>query len=155
MTIEFASIAVSNFDWGNYETVQGSADRIPQALRSLLDASLAQADSYYWEIENQVVVQGQLFSAAEPTLQVLVASLLDPRPKHTKIDVLELIFQIVAGSVSEASDTEYKKLQTRIHSRAVDALWIFYGELDGEHAAAALEILELIDPGRMSRVSAR
>lgn len=78
--IEFASIAVSNFDWGNYETVQGSADRIPQALRSLLDASLAQADSYYWEIENQVVVQGQLFSAAEPTLQVLVASLLDPRP---------------------------------------------------------------------------
>jgi hypothetical protein len=71
MMIEFASIAVSNFDWGNYETVQGSANRIPQALCSLLDASLAQADSYYWEIENQVVVQGQLFSAAEPTLQVL------------------------------------------------------------------------------------
>lgn len=90
--IDFASIEISRIYWPNFRTAQGSADHIPEALRSLLNSSIEDAEDFYWKIENSVVAQGELFGAAEPALQVLIASLLNSRSKHTRIDVLELIF---------------------------------------------------------------
>ncbi|WP_440531912.1 hypothetical protein [Variovorax sp. YR566] len=147
--IDFASIECSRIDWQRYEEIQGRADSIPSALQSLLNASMEDAEKYYWGMENHVVVQGQLFSAAEPALQVLIASLLNVRPRHTKIDVLELIFQIVAAATLEATSDEYRELQCRIRLRALEGMWVFYGELNGEHFEAASEILNLIDQPRL------
>ncbi|MET3182287.1 UNVERIFIED_ORG: hypothetical protein ABIC43_005462 [Variovorax guangxiensis] len=147
--MDFALIECSRIDWSKYEEAQGRADSIPLALEALLSSSIEEAEKYYWEIENHVVVQGRLFSAAEPTLQVLIASLLNARPKHVKVDTLELIFQIVAASSAEVSNEEYKEMQRRVQLRALEGLWIFYRELNGEHAEAACEVLDLIDPSRL------
>jgi len=147
--IDFASVECSRIDWQKYEEIQGRADSIPAVLQALLSSSIENAEKYYWGIENHVVVQGQLFSAAEPTLQVLIASLLNVRPRHTKIDVLELIFQIVAAAFSEAEDEKYREMQRRIQLRALEGLWVFYGELNGEHSEAVGEILDLIDQSRL------
>ncbi|RSZ33336.1 MULTISPECIES: hypothetical protein [unclassified Variovorax] len=146
--MDFALIECSRIDWSKYEEVQGRADSIPLALEALLSSSIEEAEKYYWEIENHVVVQGQLSSAAEPTLQVLIASLLNARPRHTKIDVLELIFQIVAASIAEVVNEECKEIQRRVRLRALEGVWVFYGELNGEHAEAASEVLNLIDSSR-------
>lgn len=146
---DFALIECSRIDWSKYEVIQGRADSVPLALEALLTSTIKEAEKYYWRIENHVVVQGRLFSAAEPTLQVLIASLLNARPRHIKIDVLELIFQIVVGAAAESANEEYKKMQQRVQFRALEGLWVFYGELNGEHAKAVGEVLDVLDPSRL------
>jgi hypothetical protein len=51
----------------------------------------------YWRLENHLVVQGSVFEAAEPSVSVLVAALADERPRHVRVSILDLLFQILNG----------------------------------------------------------
>jgi hypothetical protein len=56
----------------------GTAAAAPAALRGLLTATNRdEQQRYYWQLENVVVVQGNLFEAAVPVASVLCAALLD------------------------------------------------------------------------------
>lgn len=57
---------------------------------------------------------------------------------------------MVSASVTIGGDLEYKKLQDRIYSRAMEGLWLFYAELQGEHSEAAKEMLKLLDESRLN-----
>lgn len=61
-------------DWGALRTLIGPADFVPAALDRLLRSTNdAEATAAYWELDNRVVVQGQLFEAAEAVARELVA----------------------------------------------------------------------------------
>jgi hypothetical protein len=150
----FAEWELQRHPWDALREASGTARNVPQALRKLFAArSPDEAEKAYWQLENHVVVQGQLFESAEHVVPVLLAALLDELPRHVRISVLELLFQIVAG---ETHDRERElgnaSLSERCRQSAREGLWLLYGEwLHGERDAAG-DVIERIerDPGRLA-----
>lgn len=60
-------------DWHSLRTLIGPADFVPSAIDRLMTAKTdAEAVTAYWELDNRVVVQGQLFEAAEAVAREMV-----------------------------------------------------------------------------------
>lgn len=142
-----AEMEIRRIPWSTLRQAGGTAEQVPHALMDLLSASTPElATNAYWRLENHVVVQGQLYQAAEPAVSVLMAALLDDGPRHVRIGVLELLFQILAG---EAHESEIalgnRQVGEACRSRASEGLWVLYREwLHGERDAAR-EVIELIE----------
>ena len=103
----------------------------------------------YWRIDNHIVVQGQLFEAAEYLVPVLIASLLEVKEDFIKHTIFELLIQIVAG-VPDQSEIVLDNfdLAERCRAKAREGLWILYKLLvDGDNIdkEAAFQILEQIE----------
>lgn len=147
-------LELGRHSWSELRAASGNATRTPSALRRMLLAVTADdADEAYWALENHVVVQGQLFEAAEFVVPVLVAALLEESPSHVRIATLELLFQIVRGE--SHSDEDDPLIGPRCRERARAGLWVFYRELrssaqrQGEAAREVLEVVET-DTERLS-----
>jgi hypothetical protein len=92
-----------------------------------------QAEAAYWQIDNEVVVQGNLFNSAVPTIEVLLAGVCSVASLFAKRAVVELIQQISCGESAlveiEANNPNLGE-QVRMHAR--EALWLMYGWLADE-----------------------
>ncbi|MET3806862.1 hypothetical protein ABIB25_003882 [Nakamurella sp. UYEF19] len=89
---------------GFYRQINGSAAGIRDSLTGLLALRSAdEAEQAYWGLENWVVAQGTVYSSAEPTIAVLMASFLDDRIEPIKISALDLIYQVPTGAANESS----------------------------------------------------
>jgi hypothetical protein len=150
MNISLVELELARTDWSTVLEASGFATHLPTAIRALLASpEPADVEAPYWDLENHVVVQGQLFEAAALVVPVLIAALLEERPRHIRIAVLELLFQIVNGQPHEE---EIKRrnldLTETCRMRAREGLWILYRELVHGERAAAKEVLEVIDVDR-------
>lgn len=143
---------IDRINWRNFETLEGDASKIPSALVGLMSAPVDEAEKFYWQIENHVVVQGELFSSAEPTVDVILAALSEKMPRHTTIDLLELLFQMTSAAVLqlERRSDVYEKLQKKVLSCAKNGVWLLYKYLDGDHKEAAKEVISLLDQDRLN-----
>lgn len=154
VTPSLVELELARIDWPTVGEASGSAAAVPAAVRALLAAATpADVGEPYWELENHVVLQGQLFEAAALVVPALMASLVDERPRHVRISVLDLLFQIVSGEPHfEETERGVFGLTEICRDRAREGLWILYRELlDGERDAAR-DVIELVetDPDRLS-----
>lgn len=145
MTKNLAMPEIGLHAWGAHRVLQGPGDDLPAILRNLVGPDVAAASKALWQLESSVVVEGSVFDAAEPVVDVLVASLVDDLPEPTRRGVLGLLLKIVAGS-PDTSEIALGNLHlvTRCRARARDGLWVLIKHfLDGFEEAG--QILELID----------
>lgn len=146
-----ASLEIERLNWPVVRHAYGPASQTPAALKELLAAQTPQECKLaYWKLENYVVVQGQVFEAAEYVVQVIMAALVKPdRPRHVRIDLLELLFQIIHGIPHQQEiERGMADLVERCKDKARQGLWLLYRELLGESHDAAKEIIELLDPDK-------
>lgn len=146
-----ANLELDRVDWGKLREDCKMADNVPFAVKKLLYAENSkEAEEAYWELDNGVVVQGQLFESAEYLIPVLIASLLEDNPKFIRDNILELLFQIVAGEVHEAElfSGGFTNLGDKCRKKAREGLWILYNELLYGNKEAASEILEKIETNK-------
>lgn len=139
---------LSRRDWSQIRDANGSADRIPHAIRDLVSArSPEEVDQAYWRLENHVVVQGFVFEAAPYTVSALVAALVKPdRPKFVRTGLLELLFQIVHGETHpEEKARGMGDLAEMCRDRAREGLWLLYRECLSDRDAGAIEVIQLVD----------
>ena len=152
-----AQIEIQRVEWHTFREAGGN----PQALGSSLEGLLASktpenAEKRYWELENHVVVQGQLYSSALPVVSVILASLCDPFPRHVRISLLELLFQIVSGEAHESEVFSGRPdLGAECREIARSGLWLLYRELRHGESEAAGEVIGRIetDPERLAAFS--
>lgn len=92
-------------DWRSLRTVIGPADFVPRAIDRLLTATTdAEARSAYWELDNRVVVQGQLFEAAEAVTQELVTRICSGGASMPGLSrALDLLVELAYGE-ADASE---------------------------------------------------
>jgi len=149
----FAVCELERHSWNELRGASGSAERIPDALRELLEApSPETAQEAYWRLENYVVIQGQLFESAEYVVPVLLAALLDDSPQYVRITVLELLFQIASGEAhQEEVDAGNCSLGDKCRARMSEGLWLLYREWAFGAREAAQEVIQAIetDPYRL------
>lgn len=146
MNIKLVQIEAHLWDWSSLPTLVGDASFVPASIVNLISQSSEDdAMNYYWDIENSVFVQGQIFEAAEATVALAMAALSCGLPVHVKPVLLEVIFQIVSGVAHE----EVLKrgdfgLEERCKSAVKMGAWILCREAIGKNGDQALDILEKI-----------
>ncbi|WP_170047681.1 hypothetical protein [Couchioplanes caeruleus] len=146
-------------DWGSYRKLEGvSAADVGQALMSLLKSDRERIDTAEDSLEDKIVPQADLYSAAEPAVGVLAASLVDPRPRWVRIAVLELMYLILSGApASDEVERGNGALLERCAARVRESLWLIVREALDDEACyeAALDVLDIVDPGGTANELAR
>jgi hypothetical protein len=86
-------------NWASQRASAGrSAAHVPIAVEALLTATTEdEAERAYWQLDNTVVVQGQLFASARPLVPVLLAALAGPLSAPARAHVADLLIEIACG----------------------------------------------------------
>lgn len=146
-----AECVIAEIDWASYHVARGPASALGETLRTLLDSTNVDEASEAWSgIEEHVFSQGTIYSAAEPTVSVMLAALLDDQPHWRSGRILDLLFFIVSG----VSETDLS-LQCRCRERAREGFWLLARwalSYEGWSRDNALEIVEVIAPDRVGFV---
>lgn len=142
---------IEEVDWPSYRVANGPATRLGAALRGLLaSASVDEASSAWNEIEEHVFSQGTIYSAAEPTVSVMLAALTEDQPSWRSGRILDLLFFIVQGvSLTDSS------LQVRCRDRAREGLWLLARWVmthEGWARDSALELIGVVAPDRVELI---
>ncbi len=143
-------VAISPIDWSALRTDSGSGVGLPSAVRDLANASSeSAAEAAYWRIDNEAVVQGELYEAAEPVLAALLWLGAEMPDGPAKKSIAELIQQIVCGQPAESEVAAGNgAVGDRCRQLAAGGLWLFYGWLastDDDIRQCALLIINRVD----------
>jgi hypothetical protein len=148
-----AGTLIESSDWSTYLEYGGPATEVGAALRALLSSSDVEEASAAWnEIEEHVFSQGTIYSAAEPTVSVMLAALTEEQPPWRSGRIIDLLFFIVRG----VSTTD-PGLQDRCRQRAREGLWLLARWAlthDGWARDNALEVIEVVAPDRVEMIRA-
>jgi hypothetical protein len=136
-------------NWSSYQLANTDAGELGSLLHRVLESRDYDEADQLWEdhIENEVFVQNTIFSSAEPTIDILLAALIDERPEHVRVQIIQLMFFLLNASSMDDSD-----LDRRCHERARMGLWLVLKEAKLSNVKFvrdyALEILQILDPER-------
>ncbi|MEV5967965.1 hypothetical protein AB0L70_39735 [Kribbella sp. NPDC051952] len=140
-----ADLVIEGVDWPTYQLAGGPASDFGRVLAEFVASWPPSAMQSVWSsLENQVFAQDDIFTAAEPSISVLLAALIDERPQHVRIAVLDLLFHLVQGASYRADDLGKRCLQN-----AAAGAWLLVGEaLTGPQPVtdACREILAIAAP---------
>ncbi|MEI8411517.1 MULTISPECIES: hypothetical protein [unclassified Kribbella] len=140
-----ADVVIGAVDWSRYQLLDGPASRFGRQLAEFVAESPVDGRRDLWEtMENHVFAQDDIFSAAEPTISVLLASLLDERPQHVRIAILDLLFHLVRATSYRDDD-----LGRRCLEKAAPGGWLLVREgLTGPGVVteACLDVLDIASP---------
>jgi hypothetical protein len=144
-SLTVAGAVIDAVDWSRYELADGSASRFGQVLAAFVADGPQDARRRLWNtMENHVFSQDDIFSAAEPTICVLLASLIDQHPGYTRIGILDLLFHLV-----QAASYRDDELGTRCLQKAAAGAWfLVHTAISGPAtvAEACIEILDIAAP---------
>lgn len=148
--MEMLKIELDRHEWGSLGGMGGTAEHGPESiLRLTAGETEDEVWAAYWELENYVVVQGQLFEASVYVVPALLTALLGDLSRPARQAVLELLFQIVSGeSDMEEVGRGNGDLGTRCRQQAQEGIWILYRELCSGAYDTARDILEIVDQGK-------
>lgn len=143
--MKIAELIIDSIDWSAYALLDGPAIGFGETLAEFIaNEDPANQHSLWARMENRVFAQDDIFSAAEPAIRVLVASLVDERPGHVRLGTLDLLFHLIQGASYRRDD-----LAQRCLDAARQGAWLLARE--ALHASeptkdACLEILDICLP---------
>jgi hypothetical protein len=136
---------VDTTEWSRYELMDGPALDFGNALSAFIaDAPVDHGPALWTTMENHVFSQDDIFSAAEPTLRVLLAALVDGVDASARLGILDLIFHIVHAARFRDDD-----LGARCVDEVAAASWLLVRVAvkgDQSVAASCIEILDITSP---------
>jgi len=133
-------------EWGSLRWSGGYATELPAGLKRLIVAKNEQeAKEAYWSIDNAVVVQGQLFEAAEFLVAPLLAALADDLSDSARLRVLDLLFEIGSGVPDESEVARGNVgLGERCRRAVCEGVWLIYEQLYSVEERVRKTALEIV-----------
>lgn len=86
-----------NIPWGRLQTADGDAAAIPEALTGLAAADADTADRWYWRLDNHVVLQGSLYTAAFEVIPFVIEILRSAATPEARARAYDLLVEIARG----------------------------------------------------------
>jgi hypothetical protein len=140
-----SSQVIGSIDWSLVDTMSGTGEQLAAAIRSFVDCEDANRMRDLWRgLEGVAFAQSTIVGAAEPLVDVLMASLADERPSFVYSWILEAL-----RFVLEAGSPEDPELSGRCHERAQRGVWSLartLTRLDPADRIVALQLIESLDP---------
>ena len=132
---------IESTDWQAYEDIDGPAVNVARGLTALLESANAEeAEAAYWQLENRIVVQGNVYSVCVPAVRILVASLLNDCGFPVRVAVLDLLYQILSGS----SVSEDPFIIERCRAYVAEGTWLIVREFVFGPRDAARDVLHCL-----------
>jgi hypothetical protein len=129
-------LLVEGTEWSRLETASGTAEHVPDALKHLAQARTEdEAKAAYWELDNEVVVQGRLYEAAVPVVSVLLAMLQGQLSRVARARVVDLLVEIALGDPPARGDKPDGALGELCRALVREGIWTVYGLLLDEDPA--------------------
>lgn len=143
---------LDDIPWASLRTAHGTADSIPAAIRGLAGATTeADADRWYWKLDNHVVLQGSLYEAAYAVIPFMIAILESPTPESTRACAYDLLVEIASGVVGDPSNDRTvtvsgatEPLEKACHERIASARDRYIADLRGNEATVRRKALDLV-----------
>lgn len=141
-------LLVERVPWAGLRSASGDSNFVPSAIQDLLAASSdGDAEEAYWRLDNDVVVQGQLFESARWVVGPLVAALGQEQRSFIREHVTNLLVEIAYGGPHErelaaGGDPD---LAARCLDELRGGLWLYYRLLDDPVPMVRLSALDLLD----------
>jgi|SRR5581483_6976757 len=137
--------AISDVDWDSVKVLRGTSREFAATLtRFLQSQTSSEAEEVWTDIENVVFSQGTIYGAAEPTVTVLLASLIDERPPIIRGWIVELLFFLLKGG-----SREDPTLEDRCQAQARKGVWLLAREAritEGAAREGVMDLIRLIEP---------
>jgi hypothetical protein len=89
---------MENIDWNKIRTAHGTAEHIPYSLEKLKSKIFDERKDGYWELDNYVVLQSDLYEAAYYIIEPLIEMLNETIEKDF---ILKLLIEISMGYAPE------------------------------------------------------
>ena len=127
--------SISCVPWNDIKVASGSAEQVPDALIGLLSPDEETQNRSYWRLDNEVVLQSDLYEAAYYVIPILVQMLADKVP-HGRERIYDLLYEIANGYAPAASSCRTRDGEARDAARGVrgrrlnDGLNIFRQDAD-------------------------
>ena len=141
----FSSQVIDSIDWSVVDTMSGTGEQFASALRSFVGCEDAERMRELWQgLEGVAFAQSTIVAAAEPLVDVLMASLADERPRFVYAWLVEAL-----RFVLEAGSPEDPELSVRCWERAQRGVWSLVRTLNLLEPAdreIALQLIESLDP---------
>jgi hypothetical protein len=140
-------------DWSAVRSIMGGSDFVPGSLDRLLSAtSQDAATTAYWELDNRVVVQGQLFPAAQWVIGPLLSALQAGLPLPARQRVVDLLVEIALGAPDESElALGNDKLDDACRREFRQGTWGLYGLLEDEDPTVRIGAVEILDAVEVDR----
>lgn len=139
---------INSQEWAQLRTSIGDAAPVPSTIARLLHAQSAEeADGFYWELDNCVVVQGQLYDSAPPTAHALVQAICEHDFTAPGLPwCLDLLVELAYGE-SDVSEVERGNhdLGERCRAETRAGLPCIKALIDREDDQVLLGVLDLVD----------
>lgn len=139
------------WDWERLRSMGGGAGFVPQAIHRMLHAvSTEDAGTAYWQLDNRVVVQGQLFEAAQATAhEVATAPCRGDASNPGLCRALDILVEIASGE-PDRSEIAIGNTQLadrcRVMLRQFLPCWYSIGESKDERVLLGLlDLLEVLE----------
>jgi hypothetical protein len=87
---------LSAIPWTEKSVASGNAANVPQALAGLLSPDETVRDRSYWQLDNEVVLQSDLYEAACLVVPFLIR-FLSERVPHGRDRIYDLLYEIANG----------------------------------------------------------
>ncbi|HET9646778.1 MAG TPA: hypothetical protein VFP34_00920 [Microlunatus sp.] len=138
--------------WASLRTAHGTAESIPAAIRGLASAtSDADADHWYWKLDNHVVLQGSLYEAAYAVIPFAISIVDSSAPEFTRAHAYDLLVEIARGVVGDPSHASVvapsgatEPLDRACLEQIVTARDRYVADLQGDESTVRRKALDLI-----------
>ena len=87
---------IEKISWGDRKTVTGNAGQVPMALCDLTSPDTEVRNRAYWKLDNQGILQGDLYDSSYDVAVCLVR-MLQEHPTHGIDRIYDLLIEIANG----------------------------------------------------------
>lgn len=132
-------------EWAGLRVSHGSAISVPNTLMRLSKSPNIEAGwAEYWNLDNSVIVQGNLFNAAEAVIPFAIELAIE-HTDHVRTLALELLIQI-AGGATHPTELSFgdNDLDVRCRTAISKGLAFFYTLLGSSSEEVRDRVVELI-----------
>ena len=140
--------SISCVPWNDIKVASGTAEQVPDALIGLLSPDEETQNRSYWRLDNEVVLQSDLYEAAYYVIPILVQMLADKVP-HGRERIYDLLYEIANGYAPATSscrtrDGKLVTLREACAEEPNDGLNIFRQDADDADPRITAKARELV-----------
>jgi|GEM_PF-1659042 len=137
--------------WSQIPVASGKADHVPQALAGLVSPDKRLRERSYWQLDNEIVLQSDLYDAAYFVIPFLIQYLRERVP-HGRDRIYDLLIEIGRGfapptSLCRTTEGDSVPLQDACAREILKGFRVFLrdaGDPDPRVAAKARELMQLL-----------
>lgn len=148
--MKLSDVVLDSIDWSAFAVLRGKGADLKQGIKAFLGSETpARAAELWWGLEGSAFAQNTIYGAAEPTVEVMLAALVDGPADFLRAWIIEVLRFILSGASQD--DPE---LAVRCRDAAKRGAWLLVAEArrtaGEDDRRAILDVLDQVDQGLSS-----